>query len=102
MKEEQDKLEKHLWEERENIQRSHEEKVKVAKDKYATNSLSSVPIPTVFQGKDDRSRLVEAGSAGEYILRRKPLSVFCAELSRPLRHTYVVDVRCFPDGAEKV
>ena len=34
MKEEQDKLEKRLWEERENIQKSHEEKVKVAKDKY--------------------------------------------------------------------
>lgn len=33
MKEEQDKLEKQLWEERENIRRSHEEKVKVAKDK---------------------------------------------------------------------
>jgi len=35
----------------------------------------SVLIPIVFQGKDDRSRLVEAGSAGEYILRRKPLSL---------------------------
>jgi len=40
MKEEQDKLEKQLWEERENIRRSHEEKVKVARDKYATNPLS--------------------------------------------------------------
>ena len=58
----------------------------------------SVPIPIVFQGKDDRSRLVEAGSAGKYILRLNPLS----ELTRTLRHTYVVDVRCFPDGAEKV
>ena len=38
MKEEQDKLEKQLWEERENIRRSHEEKVKVAKDKYANQS----------------------------------------------------------------
>jgi hypothetical protein len=94
MKEEQDKLEKHLWEERESIRRSHEEKVKVAKDKYATGSLHSVPIPTVFQGKDDRSRLVEAGSAGEkHILRREPLSDFsCRELSRTLRHTCVVDV----------
>jgi len=33
MKEEQDNLEKQLWEERENIRKSHEEKVKVARDK---------------------------------------------------------------------
>jgi hypothetical protein len=33
MKEEQDKLEKRLWEEREGIRRSYEEKVKVAKTK---------------------------------------------------------------------
>ncbi|KAH9991439.1 hypothetical protein BJV77DRAFT_529422 [Russula vinacea] len=33
MKEEQDKLEKRLWQEREGIRRSHEEKVKVAKTK---------------------------------------------------------------------
>jgi len=33
MKEEQDKLEKRLWEEREGIRKSHEEKVKVAKTK---------------------------------------------------------------------
>lgn len=33
MKEEQDKLEKRLWEEREDIRRRHEEKVKVAKTK---------------------------------------------------------------------
>ena len=36
MKEEQDKLEKRLWQEREGIRRSHEEKVKVAKTKCAT------------------------------------------------------------------
>ena len=82
MKEEQDKLEKQLWDERENIRTSHEVKVKVAKDKYATNSLSPVPIPIVLQSKDDRSRLVEAGSAGEYTLRREhPLSLV-SELSR--------------------
>jgi ribosome-binding factor A len=38
MKEEQDKLEKRLWEEREVIRRSHEEKARVAKTKYATLS----------------------------------------------------------------
>jgi hypothetical protein len=37
MKEEQDKLEKQLWDEREYIRRSHEEKVKVAKNKYASS-----------------------------------------------------------------
>jgi len=36
VKEEQDKLEKKLWEEREVIRRNHEEKEKVAKTKYAT------------------------------------------------------------------
>ena len=65
MKEEQDKLEKQLWDEREYIRRSHEEKVKVAKNKYATSlDLSSVPIPTVLQGKDGRGRPVDAGSTG--------------------------------------
>lgn len=39
MKEEQDKLEKRLWEEREDIRRRHEEKVKVAKTKYVPLSL---------------------------------------------------------------
>jgi hypothetical protein len=39
MKEEQDKLEKRLWEEREDVRRRHEEKVKVAKTKYAPLSL---------------------------------------------------------------
>ena len=34
VKEEQDKLEKKLWEEREVIRRSHEEKAKVANTKY--------------------------------------------------------------------
>jgi hypothetical protein len=52
MKEEQDKLEKRLWEEREDIRRSHEEKVKVAKNKYAqcppSLQPSSVPIPTIL------------------------------------------------------
>jgi hypothetical protein len=52
MKEEQDKLEKRLWEEREDIRRSHEEKVKVAKNKYAqcppSPQPSYVPIPTVL------------------------------------------------------
>jgi len=44
MKEEQDNLEKQLWEEREVIRRSHEAKVGVAKAKYATIShLFSVP-----------------------------------------------------------
>jgi len=36
MKEEQDKLERQLWEEREDIRKSHEEKVTVAKNKYTT------------------------------------------------------------------
>ncbi|KAH9962387.1 hypothetical protein BC827DRAFT_1093537, partial [Russula dissimulans] len=36
MKEEQDKLERQLWEEREDIRKGHEEKVTVAKNKYAT------------------------------------------------------------------
>ena len=31
-----------------------------------------------------------------------PSQSFASELSRALRHTYVVDVRCLPDGAEKV
>lgn len=35
MKEEQDKLEEKLWEEREVIRRRHEEKAKVAQTKYA-------------------------------------------------------------------
>lgn len=95
MKEEQDKLEKQLWEERENIRTSHEEKVKVAKDKYATSSLSPVPIPIVFQGKDDRSRLVEAGSAGEYTLRReRPLSLLCRNLSRTTDPSSCIRSRC--------
>ena len=42
MKEEQDKLEKQLWEERENIRRRHEERVKVAKTKYAPCYIFSV------------------------------------------------------------
>jgi hypothetical protein len=42
MKEEQDKLEKQLWEEREYIRRRHEEKVKVAKTKYVPYHLLSV------------------------------------------------------------
>jgi hypothetical protein len=40
MKEEQDKLEKRLWEEREVIRRNHEEKARVAKTKYAVLSYS--------------------------------------------------------------
>jgi hypothetical protein len=57
VKEEQDKLEKQLWEEREVIRRSHEEKVKVAKTKYATISpfFSRALLLTVLQGKDDWS-----------------------------------------------
>jgi hypothetical protein len=43
MKEEQDKLEKQLWEGREVIRRSHEEKARVAKTKYAILSGFSVP-----------------------------------------------------------
>ena len=55
MKEEQDKLEKQLWEEREVIRRSHEEKARVAKTKYVISSFfSSFPL-TVLQGKDDWS-----------------------------------------------
>ena len=52
MKEEQDKLEKQLWEEREDIRKGHEEKVKVAKNKYAQCppglQSSSVPISTIL------------------------------------------------------
>jgi len=45
MKEEQDKLEKQLWEERQVIQRSHEEKVKVAKTKYVPTRIIFFPCP---------------------------------------------------------
>jgi hypothetical protein len=57
MKEEQDKLEKRLWEEREVIRRSHEEKVKVAKAKYVILSYIFFCsfLLTVPQGKDDWS-----------------------------------------------
>jgi len=52
MKEEQDKLEERLWEEREDIRKGHEEKVKGAKNKYAQCppglQFSPVPVPTVF------------------------------------------------------
>ena len=57
VKEEQDKLEKKLWEEREVIRRSHEEKAKVAKTKYVILSyicFCSLPL-TVLQGKGDWS-----------------------------------------------
>jgi len=44
VKEEQDKLEKQLWEEREVMRRSHEERAKVAETKYVIFSfLFSVP-----------------------------------------------------------
>jgi hypothetical protein len=46
MKEEQDKLEKQLWEEREVIRRSHEEKAKVAKTKFAILSYIFMCLPT--------------------------------------------------------
>jgi hypothetical protein len=39
MKQEQDKLEKQLWEERLNIQKRHEEKVKVETTKCANNPI---------------------------------------------------------------
>jgi hypothetical protein len=52
MKEEQDRLEKQLWEEREDIRKGHEDKVKAAKNKYAQCPpglhSSPVPIPTVL------------------------------------------------------
>jgi hypothetical protein len=46
MKEEQDKLEKQLWEEREVIRRSHEEKARVAKTKYAISSYFFLSLST--------------------------------------------------------
>jgi hypothetical protein len=57
MKEEQDKLEKQLWEEREVIRRRHEEKAKVAKIKYAILSYIFFCsfLLTVLQSKDDWS-----------------------------------------------
>jgi len=57
MKEEQDKLEKKLWEEREVIRRSHEEKARVVKTKYAILSYIFFCsfLLTVLQGKDDWS-----------------------------------------------
>jgi hypothetical protein len=64
MKQEQDKLENQLWEEREAIRKSHEEKVKVAKTKCATLSSSAIALPTLLQGKDDRCRPVEARCRG--------------------------------------
>jgi hypothetical protein len=42
MKEEQDKLEKKLWEEREVIRKNYEDKVKVAKTKYACPSYQTI------------------------------------------------------------
>jgi hypothetical protein len=48
MKQEQDKLEKQLWEEREDIRKSHEEKVKVAKTKCAGSPSSAVALPTLL------------------------------------------------------
>ncbi|KAI0288257.1 hypothetical protein BC826DRAFT_1039490, partial [Russula brevipes] len=64
MKEEQDKLEKQLWREREDIRRKHEEKVKVAKNKYTTCLILLFYHSSPLQGKDDRSRLVEPRSRG--------------------------------------
>jgi hypothetical protein len=69
MKEEQDKLEKRLWEEREDIRRSHEEKVKVAKNKYAqcpsvSNLLLFPYRPSCLQDKAYRGRPVETGGTG--------------------------------------
>lgn len=46
MKEEQDKLEKQLWDERDVIRRRHEEKAKVAKTKYAILSFLDLFLPT--------------------------------------------------------
>jgi hypothetical protein len=46
MKEEQDKLEKKLWEEREVIRRGHEEKARVAETKYAI--LSYIYLATSY------------------------------------------------------
>ena len=57
MKEEQDKLEEKLWEEREVIRRRHEEKAKVAQTKYAILSyiFSCAFLLTVLQSKADWS-----------------------------------------------
>jgi hypothetical protein len=56
MKEQQDKLEKQLWEEREVIRRSHEEKARVAMTKYVIFSCFLLfLLLTVLQGKDDWS-----------------------------------------------
>jgi hypothetical protein len=64
MKEEQDKLEKQLWQEREDIRRKHEEKVKVAKNKYTTCLILLFHHSPSLQDKDDRSRLVKTRSRG--------------------------------------
>lgn len=51
MKQEQDKLEKQLWEEREGVRKSHEEKVEVAKTKYASNPLLPLPYQPSYRAK---------------------------------------------------
>ena len=56
MKQEQDKLEKQLWEEREGVRKSHEEKVEVAKTKCASNPL----LPSPYQ-PSYRARMIGAG-----------------------------------------
>lgn len=64
MKEEQDKLEKKLWTERENIRKSHEERVNVAKNKYVSCPPFLSPLPTFLQGKADWRRPVRARCTG--------------------------------------
>jgi hypothetical protein len=93
MKEEQDKLEKRLWEEREDVRRSHEEKVKVAKTKCAHPSSQSFLLLTLLQGKDDWSWPVGTRGTGNRPCAAEPHS---AEIR------FVVVVRRLPEGAKKV
>ncbi|KAI0253141.1 hypothetical protein BJV78DRAFT_1281206 [Lactifluus subvellereus] len=51
MKQEQDKLEKQLWEEREGVRKCHEEKVEVAKTKCASNLLLPSPYQPSYRAK---------------------------------------------------
>jgi hypothetical protein len=81
MKEEQDKLEKRLWEEREGIRRSHEEKVKVAKTKYATYLFFSPAVLTLLQGKLDWSWPVETRDTGNRSCATNVVSVLSSALS---------------------
>jgi hypothetical protein len=75
MKEEQDKLEKQLWEEREDIRKSHEEKVKVAKTKCVSRPLLPSPFQPFY-----RAKMIGVG------LSKHDAEVIDLALQLPFRH----------------